>query len=352
MKLYLLAPTLLATITGGIPKASAQTSPQDCLFGWTQLGFSAQDFDRYSAFFHADSTITLSQAGSYTGPDAIEEYVRFATPTSPYVAAQGEEGAFAVGLKDIDQNICIFYVHQMVDYHMDGDLVGEDPPSIKVPVLFHLYFDAAENYIPVWNVYYKTPYLEYIFGLLNAPGVSDFLCGTMKNSCGFDVDVDGGCRDRLAELPVLTGNGYFDGADFGCRALHGVFAASNTDHCAHISFEPMADPQGNVKCQESLGRQPSDFFDEGDLDEFDKFCAENGVDPALGYRVLAPSCVRHSNCVDKAQCKGHNNQDKRCRMVKEDCKAFGTKHHGRWGCRNGKQCSADGDKKWGICLLD
>ena len=36
-----------------------------------------------------------------------------------------------------------------------------------------------------------------------------------------------------------------------CRRLHAVYAASNGNHCAHLSFKPMADPKGQFKCQES-----------------------------------------------------------------------------------------------------
>ena len=32
-----------------------------------------------------------------------------------------------------------------------------------------------------------------------------------------------------------------------CRKLHAVFAATNDEHCAHISFKPMADPKGRFK---------------------------------------------------------------------------------------------------------
>ena len=50
-----------------------------------------------------------------------------------------------------------------------------------------------------------------------------------------------------------------------CRKLHAVFAAENAHHCAHLSFKPMADPEGKVKCQESAQIPVSDLFSDDEL---------------------------------------------------------------------------------------
>ena len=53
--------------------------------GFYDLDFDPWEFDRYGLFFTASSTFSLYPAGTYTGPDAIKEYVKFASDESPFV---------------------------------------------------------------------------------------------------------------------------------------------------------------------------------------------------------------------------------------------------------------------------
>jgi hypothetical protein len=54
---------------------------------------------------------------------------------------------------------------------------------------------------------------------------------------------------------------------FGCRgAPHADLAIVNPDHCPHISFIPEKDKNGNTKCQETKGINPSDLFSEVELE--------------------------------------------------------------------------------------
>ena len=57
----------------------------DCLLTFTALNFDIRNFDRYPDYFHDDSTLVLAEAGEYKGAADIEEYIRFASPTSPYI---------------------------------------------------------------------------------------------------------------------------------------------------------------------------------------------------------------------------------------------------------------------------
>lgn len=56
-----------------------------CYRAFALAGFDIYDFDRYPEFFNDDSVFQLAQTGSYHGAAGIEEYVRFASPTSPYI---------------------------------------------------------------------------------------------------------------------------------------------------------------------------------------------------------------------------------------------------------------------------
>ncbi len=39
----------------------------------------------------------------------------------------------------------------------------------------------------------------------------------------------------------------------------------NTAHCPHLSFAPLEDEKGKIKCQTSRGRKPSDLFSPEEL---------------------------------------------------------------------------------------
>ena len=54
------------------------------------LQFGIFNYDAYNTYFDETSTLTLAQAGLYTGPDAIEEYVKFADENSPYIQVKRE----------------------------------------------------------------------------------------------------------------------------------------------------------------------------------------------------------------------------------------------------------------------
>ena len=79
-----------------------------------------------------------------------------------------------------------------------------------------------------------------------------------------------------------------------CRKLHAVFAATNDEHCAHLSFKPMADPKGRVKCQVSAQVPVSDLFSDDELAKFASFVAEVGFEPDQHWR-LSP-CQSSADC--------------------------------------------------------
>ena len=79
-----------------------------------------------------------------------------------------------------------------------------------------------------------------------------------------------------------------------CRRLHAVYAASNGNHCAHLSFKPMADPEGKIKCQESAQVRVADLFSNDELATFDAFAAEVGFESGQHWR--ASPCQTQADC--------------------------------------------------------
>jgi hypothetical protein len=77
--------------------------------------------------------------------------------------------------------------------------------------------------------------------------------------------------------------------------LHSVFASTNDKHCPHISFVPVADSSGSLKCQESAGLLPGDTVTDQDMQAFNDWMVEEGLsgtgvdanptDPTTGKRL-------------------------------------------------------------------
>ena len=93
-----------------------------------------------------------------------------------------------------------------------------------------------------------------------------------------------------------------------CRKLHAVFAAENAHHCAHLSFKPMADPKGRVKCQESAQVPVSALFSDDELATFADF--------AIGKLGFEPDqYVRSSPCETQADCPVAGDVEEHPKMV-------------------------------------
>ena len=73
-----------------------------------------------------------------------------------------------------------------------------------------------------------------------------------------------------------------------------MYAATNDNHCAHLSFKPMADPKGKVKCQESAQLQESTIFSDEELAAFAAFEAEAGFESGQHWK-LSP-CQTQADC--------------------------------------------------------
>ena len=79
--------------------------------GFADLAVDIFAFERFPDFFDANSTFTLYPAGSYVGINAIQEYVKFASPESPFVESMTALPGGAGYLKGVnDAGECVFTV--------------------------------------------------------------------------------------------------------------------------------------------------------------------------------------------------------------------------------------------------
>ena len=109
------------------------------------LRFNVTDFARYNAYFQESSQMTLLQAGTYKGADGIEEYVRFASPTSPYVLSSPNLNV-TQAMKGFDGTTCFFRYVSFARFTMSQPAV--DGAVIDVATYFNIDYDPVQNYIP------------------------------------------------------------------------------------------------------------------------------------------------------------------------------------------------------------
>ena len=243
----------------------------DCLLTFTALNFDIANFDRYPEYFHDDSTLVLSEAGEYKGATDIEEYIRFASQTSPYILkSDSVAGKFMVHSVDVEARTCSYVVYQTFLYQMDPTTARE--ANVLVNLLLKLTYSYDEAYFPSTSAFLTPQWLTAFFGLLTSTDkIRNKICEVSEGCESEGVNVGmtrEECISKLEELPLVTNNEHFDGYDYGCRVLHAAFAGTNKKHCPHISFDPLEDSKGNVKCQQSANMQVSDQFDDLILKDF------------------------------------------------------------------------------------
>ncbi len=294
--------------------SSAAISPEECAFKFQMLGFDAADYASYPRYYGNDSVLTLAEAGSYVGPKDIEEYVRFADPSSPYIESETPM-YFKIQLSGFDPiaETCTFLATSITRYTLDYRTAT--PATFEVGLLSKIKFSAKSNKIATLNLYYTKEYLEFVFAeILNTRKSRKSICSTLISNCSevhemnYSPSLDK-CVDILEEIPVLSPGGMATGLDQGCRHLHAVLAAKNPAHCPHISFIPITDSSGKIKCQKSELASVYDYFSVMEMNIHNQLIAENGMDPELGYKIM---------CTNSNKWTISLAEDKNCTWIAED----------------------------------
>ena len=279
---------LLSSVT------QADFAPEQCAaFGL--LDFNLFAYDNYEKFFNEDSEVILSQAGKFRGPKAIKEYVRFADENSPYLERRVQYDQLLVPVPtgfDPVKGICKFSIVTTAGYVLSTEFTNGD--TVNMVVAFNAYYSIPENIVAKFHIYYSTEFLEAIHTRVSTAPVFEFVCDTLTSTSCVDV-LPGNptltkkkCIKRLSKLPLVEGVGaYFDSNTQGCRIFHAVFAAANTDHCSHVSLDPVEDSNRKIKCQVTENILPTDLFTDEDLARHAQVCADSpDVDASLCFRVI------------------------------------------------------------------
>ena len=257
-----------------------------CFARFATFRFEITNFDKYTKYFHNDSAMSLWQTGSYVGAEAIEEYVKFATPeTNPLYSSYKELDSKVKFVKfNRKSNQCQFLAFYHFNYEVD-ESSGHASFNFTVANMVKLYFDVKERYIPKIHVFYTEPYVNYAFTYLyNTDELRTYICNIYEGStCSSILEPPDNCMAQLTALEQVSADGRIDGNTEGCRMLHSVLAQERNVHCPHISFEPMADVQGKIKCQTEGTLTVVDLFTQDDLDAYADYASGRGLDPDVGH---------------------------------------------------------------------
>lgn len=303
---------LLVLVTAALStSASAQLTKETCFAAFLRLGFNATDYARFPVYFDDYSTVTLSEAGKYKGAQEIEEYLRF---EEPYVKTKKGIGrVIAEKSFDAGANTCTAIALNAIT--LSTDPLYAYPARFTRIAMLSFTFSYAKNKIIAIGIYYPKPYLRFLFGrLLGAPQTARYVCSTLRNSCSAIHRLNGSpsldeCQARMEKLPIVSTGSYFDGNDRGCRALHASFAAEYPHHCPHISFVPVGDAAGGIKCQFSDVLAPLELFDAADLTRLEAYSKRMSINPRKGYTL---------DCLDSAGWSSGASAVEDCAWVAKD----------------------------------
>ena len=272
--------------------------------GFPDLKFDIWDFDRYPEFFHSNSTLTLPPAGKYRGIDSIKEYVKFTSPDSPFIDSSTLLPGSAGYLKGVNvQGECVYNLIGHRRYVASSAYALTN--ALHVASMVTLTYHPATHKINSIFLFYEDNFLQYFFDMVHTRKTAEYVCDMLQHTCP-DAGVDTwkhnelqskeDCVARYEKLntfddgPKIANSkdlgGGFDGNSASCRALHSVLTSISTDHCAHLSFVPMADPNGNVKCQTSKRLHMTDYFDARDFENFNLFKKAADYPLDYGFKVV------------------------------------------------------------------
>ena len=231
---------MLSLVITAIPSLTAN----ECVGSFIALDppLYLRNFDLYENWFDDNSSMTLAQAGNYKGAGDIEEYVRFSSPSSPYIAALGDiRSDFSFVSFDAEKRSCVTLLLGHGRFQLSEMAGNELFEFVAMYTLEWRFDDQKVGNInvycaplswpwalcgPRWCVADKPhrlrrtddpSFLAHFFSALSTPAVDNFVCKTMRDSCADvwaanDLTSLGECEAKLAALPFAEGDSaYVDG---------------------------------------------------------------------------------------------------------------------------------------------
>lgn len=255
-------------------------SERVCMESLVDSEFDLIEFDRYEEWFDETTILELPEVGIYTGPSGISEYVQITV--SKYFESDTRYiyGPDVIPLRVASKDECVVLATFGLKSNMSPEYTRGALLERGVGAKIH--YSAEPFRVSQIYVYYSYEYQDHLFRtFLDTDLVRDDICKLMENNCGdiykYNNLTQQTCQEKWDALPINEEGALIDGNSKGCRIVHAAMAPLNEKHCPHISFFPVEDFYGKVKCQESGMRSPLDVFTQWELDKFREAAAEHGL---------------------------------------------------------------------------
>lgn len=265
---------------GGSEYSHAAGSERVCMESLVDSEFDLIEFDRYEEWFAENTKLELPEVGIYTGPSGISEYVQITVSKYFENDSRYIYGPDVIPLRIASKDECVVLATFGLKSNMSP--VYTRGGLLERGVGAKIYYSAEPFKVSQIYIYYSYDYQDHLFRtFLDTDIVRDDICKLMENKCGdiykYNNLTQQTCQEKWDALPINEEGALIDGNSKGCRIVHASMAALNEKHCPHISFLPVEDDDGKVKCQESGMRSPMDVFTQWELDKIREAAAEHGL---------------------------------------------------------------------------
>ena len=226
----------------------------------------------------------------------------FAVRTLPHcsVAFQVEDSKMSLHINEVGPDFCDLTYSEIDRGQVNPAFVKRDRGEVWLGTVWgrraRLSYDpddlASTVIVDTEDIYANPEFFNFFDAedsVLNATGLAVGSCGVMASSCprvavANEFQGVSDCIAQMESLPLMTVNEpglrVVDGNSTICRSLHGSLAALNPEaHCEHISFKPLEDSDGKVKCSISDDLDQKDFFSDKDFRQFQSVAELNDLDP-------------------------------------------------------------------------
>lgn len=301
------------------------------------------DTQGWSSQFDAESKFIVSGTGIYVGPKDIPEYFATISPGEDALALTWNscnvswtiyklsfrmlslsksltltkinhplqiKGSQSLFFRQTSDDSCHITIAETMYTRLNSLIISEDAvqaPWVEIVRGQKVHFTYQEDLssITVESVDLYLPDSLYpVVGEGNDLAKSvDVICQRMVDSCPETLEYNGfsdisDCRENMSLLPKTTTNSLgmttYDGNSTTCRIVHSALASTNKMHCAHISFLPMEDVNGNLKCT-GEGSNLIPDFDERDMNAFSATALNAGLN-STHLRTLSEEEVDLGSC--------------------------------------------------------
>lgn len=265
--------------------------------------------------YEDDATLSLASTGLLKGPNAIAEHVSlvsFGTAAAENSLVYNScylKDHFGVIVNSVSSGFCDVTTAAILTGNLNESYVSKNKMGMEAVVGFRFNYTVGNSSSPLrvnkMHTFWVNPFVN-TFVPFDQEKTSDVVCNVLENVCAGDFFTPfqnhSECVDAMNTLPIgqwdVHGYWHYEGNSTGCRAIQSILAARNpNEHCPHLSWNPLVDPNGNYKCNDMvLGRSYYNWTT-NELDLFKQMAAER--------KIVETALARFTPVDQREQCEEH-----------------------------------------------